>query len=80
MINIKSKLSRITELSQTIRSTEEGDFRTVLNDDGEEEIISGSITLTDNDSYFDGSSNLFMLISGGNPIPDNFVYQVQYKD
>jgi hypothetical protein len=40
-----------------------------------------SFSLSDNDSYdFAIDDNFFMAISGGNPVPDNFFYRVEYKD
>jgi hypothetical protein len=40
-----------------------------------------SFSLSDNDFYdMEIDDNLFMAISGGNPVPDNFFYRVEYKD
>jgi len=76
-----SWLSRITEILGTLRTTTDGDYRLVLDDNEEIETFSISFSLSANDSYnMAVDDNLFMIISGGNPIPDNFVYRVEYKD
>jgi hypothetical protein len=40
--------------------------------------VKKNIVLTDTDSYQASGDTLFVIVSGGVPIPDNFEYQIRY--